>query len=138
LSYAGDITPTEAFEWLREVPGATLVDVRSQVELAFVGLPDLGVIGKDVIRVEWQQFPDGTVNDQFVEDLASAGLDQADPVLFLCRSGARSATAAGVASRAGYRQAYNVAEGFEGPLDVSGHRGTTGGWKAAGLPWRQS
>jgi rhodanese-related sulfurtransferase len=138
MSYAGDTTPAEAFARLRDVPGVTLVDVRSQVELAFVGLPDLGLVGKDVIRVEWQRFPDGAINDRFVEELASAGLDQTDPVLFLCRSGARSATAAGVASRAGYRQAYNIAEGFEGPLDASGHRGTTGGWKVAGLAWRQS
>jgi rhodanese-related sulfurtransferase len=138
MSYAGDTTPAEAFARLRDVPGVTLVDVRSQVELAFVGLPDLGLVGKDVIRVEWQRFPDGAINDRFVEELASAGLDQTDPVLFLCRSGARSAAAAEVATRAGYRQAYNMAEGFEGPLDASGHRGTTGGWKVAGLAWRQS
>jgi len=138
MSYAGDTTPAEAFARLRDVPGVTLVDVRSQVELAFVGLPDLGLVGKDVIRVEWQRFPDGAINDRFVEELASAGLDQTDPVLFLCRSGARSAAAAEVATRAGYRQAYNIAEGFEGPLDASGHRGTTGGWKVAGLAWRQS
>jgi rhodanese-related sulfurtransferase len=138
MSYAGDTTPAEAFARLRDVPGVTLVDVRSQVELAFVGLPDLGLVGKDVIRVEWQRFPDGAINDRFVEELASAGLDQTDPVLFLCRSGARSAAAAEVATRAGHREAYNVAEGFEGPLDASGHRGTTGGWKLAGLPWRQS
>jgi rhodanese-related sulfurtransferase len=138
MSYAGDTTPAEAFARLRDVPGVTLVDVRPQVELAFVGLPDLGLVGKDVIRVEWQRFPDGAINDRFVEELASAGLDQTDPVLFLCRSGARSAAAAEVATRAGYREAYNVAEGFEGPPDVSGHRGTTGGWKVAGLAWRQS
>jgi hypothetical protein len=30
-----------------------------------------------------------------------------------------------------------VLDGFEGNLDDSGHRGTTG-WKAIGLPWRQS
>ena len=46
MSYAGDSTPAEAFAWLRDVPGATLVDVRSQVELALAGLPDLGLIGK--------------------------------------------------------------------------------------------
>jgi rhodanese-related sulfurtransferase len=59
------------------------------------------------------------------------------PVLFLCRSGVRSAAAAEAAARAGYAHAYNVTEGFEGPLDADGHRGVSG-WKAAGLPWRQS
>ena len=34
------------------------------------------------------------------------------------------------------RPAFNVLEGFEGPHDAEGHR-TVGGWKVAGLPWRQ-
>ena len=38
---------------------------------------------------------------------------------------------------AGYRRCYNVAEGFEGNPDTERHRGKTGGWKAAGLPWVQ-
>jgi adenylosuccinate synthase len=33
--------------------------------------------------------------------------------------------------------AFNVADGFEGPVDAEGHRGTVAGWKAEGLPWRQ-
>ena len=45
--------------------------------------------------------------------------------------------AAEAASGAGYARAYNVTEGFEGPLDADGHRGRRG-WRAAGLPWRQS
>ena len=28
-------------------------------------------------------------------------------------------------------------DGFEGAVDPEGHRGTTAGWKASGLPWRQ-
>ena len=48
----------------------------------------------------------------------------------------RSAAAAKVATAAGLGPAYNVSEGFEGPLDRDGHR-TVAGWKAAGLPWRQ-
>jgi hypothetical protein len=30
-----------------------------------------------------------------------------------------------------------VLDGFEGDLDEDGHRGCTG-WKAVGLPWKQS
>jgi len=40
-------------------------------------------------------------------------------------------------AEAGYRACHNVAGGFEGPLDDERHRGAVGGWKAAGLPWRQ-
>ena len=38
---------------------------------------------------------------------------------------------------AGYENCFNVLDGFEGPLDESGHRGSRGGWKAEGLPWVQ-
>jgi len=31
-----------------------------------------------------------------------------------------------------------VAGGFEGDLDGDGHRGSQNGWKASGLPWRQT
>ena len=40
-------------------------------------------------------------------------------------------------TEAGFENCYNVAEGFEGDKDASGHRGTVGGWKHAGLPWVQ-
>ncbi|MCB1431460.1 MAG: rhodanese-like domain-containing protein, partial [Alphaproteobacteria bacterium] len=59
-------------------------------------------------------------------------------ILCICRSGARSAAAASALTAAGYTNAWNVAEGFEGDKDPDGHRGTIGGWKAAGLPWVQS
>lgn len=130
--------PTEAFSELEGVREAALIDVRSRAELAFVGIPDLRSIDKDLIHIEWQSYPDGSVNLDFGDDLSKAGLDRSQPVLFICRSGNRSAAAAAAATRAGYDKAYNVAEGFEGPLDAEGHRGSAGGWKAAGLPWRQS
>lgn len=138
MSYAGDLTPTEAFCELEGTEGAALIDVRTRAELAFVGVPDLRPIGKDLIHIEWQRYPDGAMNHDFADDLAEAGLEPTRPALFICRSGNRSAAAAAAATRAGYEKAYNVAEGFEGPLDTDGHRGTAGGWKAAGLPWRQS
>ena len=64
--------------------------------------------------------------------------DKTAPMLFLCRSGARSRAAAIAMTRAGFTQAFNVAGGFEGDLDGERHRGHDNGWKAAGLPWRQA
>jgi rhodanese-related sulfurtransferase len=77
-------------------------------------------------------------NPEFVAALSAALPDKEAPLLFICRSGARSAAAAKAMSAAGYSTCLNVAEGFEGPLDGSAKRGTAGGWKAAGLPWRQT
>jgi rhodanese-related sulfurtransferase len=137
MTYAGDVSPGQAYELLANDPDAVLVDVRTRAEWTYVGLPDLRPLGKHVVTVEWQRYPDGAPNHAFLDELAAAGVEPEQPVLFLCRSGARSAAAAQAATVAGYDRAYNVAEGFEGPLDGCGHRGVRG-WRAAGLPWRQS
>ena len=136
--YAGDVAPTVAWKILSERKDATLIDVRTRAEWNFVGLPDLTGIGKTPSLVEWQVFPSMQPNSEFVATLASAVADKSAPLLFLCRSGARSAAAAKAMTAAGYSTCLNVADGFEGPLDAQAKRGAAGGWKAAGLPWRQS
>jgi rhodanese-related sulfurtransferase len=137
MPYAGDVSPQRAYELLAREPDAVLVDVRTRAEWTYVGVPDLSGLGKEVVRVEWEHYPDGSPNSAFLDELSAIGVDPDATVLFLCRSGVRSAAAAETASRAGFTRAYNVSEGFEGPLDPDGHRGARG-WRAAGLPWRQS
>jgi len=136
MTYAGDVSPSDAYVELQADPQALLVDVRTSAEWSYVGLPDLTQIGKRVIFTEWQRFPDGRLNEEFVEQLREAGVREGVPVYFLCRSGVRSAAAAEAATAAGLGPAYNVSDGFEGQLDRDGHRAVSG-WKAAGLPWRQ-
>ncbi len=140
--YAGDVTSQEAFDALSSQADAMLVDVRTQAEWTFVGLPDLRPIGKEPLLLEWQSFPPSGPNAEFagaVSDLLiKKGLAQDAPVYFLCRSGARSQAAAMVLTQAGYTQCFNISDGFEGPMNAEGHRGTESGWKAAGLPWIQS
>jgi rhodanese-related sulfurtransferase len=134
--YAGDVEPSEAYAELQADTDAVLVDVRTSAEWSYVGQPHLAQSGKQVIFLEWQHFPDGTLNGTFVEQLREAGVVEGVPVYFLCRSGVRSAAAAKAATVAGLGPAYNVSDGFEGPLGGDGHRDVAG-WKAAGLPWRQ-
>lgn len=140
--YAGDITPGDAWRILSQDSGAVLVDVRSQAEWNFVGVPDLAPVGKKPILTAWAHFPGMVANTDFLAELkqalAQAGHGDGSPVLFLCRSGARSRSAAIAATAAGIAPAYNIIAGFEGDLDGDGHRGATGGWKASGLPWRQT
>jgi hypothetical protein len=40
-----------------------------------------------------------------------------------------------LATENGYRNAFDILEGFEGDKDADGHRKTVGGWCKAGLPW---
>lgn len=135
MNYAGDVTPTQAYAVLQDDPTAVLVDVRTPAELTYVGLPYLDGIGKSVALIQWH--PEIT-EDELISALGETGVSKDAPVYFLCRSGARSLNAAVLATHGGYTRAYNVSGGFEGPLDAAGHRGTAAGWKAEGLPWRQS
>ncbi|NOG69355.1 rhodanese-like domain-containing protein [Roseicella sp. DB1501] len=132
-----DISPAETWEALKADPEAVLIDVRTDAEWNFVGLPDLTEIGKQTLLVPWQLYPSMQVNGSFPDHLHKAGLTATHRLYFICRSGARSLAAGQAAQAAGFPQAFNVADGFEGPVDAEGHRGMVAGWKAAGLPWRQ-
>jgi rhodanese-related sulfurtransferase len=140
--YAGDLNVQEAWSMLAASPEAQIVDVRTAAEWAFVGVPDLSRLGREVRFVEWQSYPNGDVDSGFVQKAADAlreaGAAIGAPVLFLCRSGARSRAAAVAMTKAGWTHAYNIAGGFEGDLDDQRHRGGRNGWKAGGLPWRQT
>ncbi len=132
LPYAGALTPGEAATLLRAEPGAKLVDVRTRAEWEWVGRVPGAVL------LEWNGWPGGTRNPDFERELQAKVPDKTQPVLFLCRSGARSHHAAIAAAQLGYARALNVLEGFEGNRDADGHRSSVGGWKFAGLPWVQS
>jgi rhodanese-related sulfurtransferase len=144
-SYAGDLSPKDAWDILQREPGAVLVDCRSQAEWSFVGLPDISTVGKQPVLVEWQSFMPATVdskprmmaNLKFAEDLERAGVPKDASVIFLCRSGGRSRSAAIAMTQHGWQRCYNLAGGFEGPHDTAKHRGGSAGWKADGLPWSQ-
>lgn len=139
-----ELFPADAYAALEQDPDTALVDVRTRPEWTFVGIPDLGAIGRRMALVEWAQFPSMTVNPNFLPELTHAlGGSLPGRVFFICRSGARSLAAARLVAEETARGGraigcINVKEGFEGDLDAEGHRGSLGGWKRAGLPWRQN
>lgn len=137
MTYSGDLTPQQAWALLEGDESAVLVDCRTRAEWAFVGVPDLEILGKNTVFVEWTTFPDGRPNEAFVAQLRDAGITDDHQVVFICRSGHRSIGAAEAATADGIVKAYNVIDGFEGPLDQNDHRGAAG-WRALDLPWRQS
>ncbi len=132
-----NVTPDQAYAALKADLGARLVDVRTDAEWTYVGLPDLSATGSDLVLIPWQLFPSGQVNGAFMDQLHGAGVAEDVPVYFLCRSGVRSLAAAGLAASHGFSRTYNITDGFEGPADHHGHRGSVAGWKVAGLPWGQ-
>jgi rhodanese-related sulfurtransferase len=130
MSYAGDLTPQDAWAKLEE--GAILVDVRTEGEWAHIGIPDTKATENDPLFIQWN-LAGGIPNSRFIDDLRQqAPEDGGVELVFLCRSGQRSISAAIAATQAGFT-AYNVLEGFEGEPDRYGER-TVNGWKNRGLP----
>ena len=140
----GEVTPTDAWEILKAEKNARLVDVRTQAEWGFVGVPDVTELGHTLICVEWAGYPGMSSNPRFVEAVTEElGNEGPGKLLFLCRSGVRSLRAAQAvsehfAANGVSVDCINVAEGFEGDLGPDGHRSDHNGWKHRGLAWRQS
>ncbi len=133
-----DISPVAAYELLQEDPRALLIDIRTDMEFLFVGHP----VGS--IHIPWVDGPDYTPNPDFLSDIrqlllggSSEDSDSPVPVVLICRSGQRTVDAGNALIEAGIDNVYHVDEGFEGNLDENHHRGTTGGWRFHGLPWKQ-
>ncbi len=137
LGYAGDITSEECWNLLVENNDAALVDVRTQAEWAFVGVPNLQSLNKHVHGICWKLYPTMQVNTDFITQLEQVVPNKETPIAFLCKTGGRSLDAAVAATQAGYKHAYNVAHGFEGDKNEHGQRGEVNGWKATRLAWEQ-
>ena len=89
-----NLTPAQFAEGLRQ-PGAVLVDVRRPEEFAAGHLP--GAVNIEVTAPDFSQ--------------RIAKLDNTKPTYVYCRSGARSATAAGQLTTAGFAQVANLLGG---------------------------
>ena len=136
LTYAGALTPAETWSLLLSDANAVMVDVRTQAESDWVGFVDLSE--DRYFHIEWNRYPAGTRNTEFLSELESRVTDKSTTIVFLCRSGVRSHHAATLAQSAGYTNALNILEGFEGDKNENAHRSTINGWRKAGLPWRQN
>jgi len=135
-----EITPPEAWEVLQSNPDATLLDVRTTMEFDYVGHP------MNAINIPWKEAPAWTINPDFAGMVRKAlqsryGSDkniESLPVMTICRSGKRSLVAAEELARNGFKEVYNVEQGFEGDRDGAKHRNTINGWRFHNLPWEQS
>jgi rhodanese-related sulfurtransferase len=135
-----EITPPQAWKLVQSENNTVIIDVRSSMEFEYVGHP----VG--AIHVPWQQPPNWQPEPGFVQDVCDA-LEAVHPganykediqVLALCRSGARSHSAGEALLSNGFKNVYNIIEGFEGDKNDNNHRNTLNGWRVHGLPWEQS
>ena len=133
MTYKGDLTSQETYDAIASDPNAVVIDVRTNAEWNFVGLPAI----ENLHLVQWTSFPTGARNENFVAEVKAKGRTEDQTLYLLCRSVQQSAAAASVLTASGFPTCYNVSDGFEGDIGPSGHRSTVNGWKHAGLPWRQ-
>jgi rhodanese-related sulfurtransferase len=134
--YRGDLLPKESWDLLSQDPEACLVDVRTNLELKQIGIPDLAALNKETVTIEWKIAPNMQINSNFLEDLTKKINKKSTTLIFVCRTGARSAEAASMMAGLGFTNCFNVLNGFEGDQDLNGQRGAISGWKADKLPWR--
>lgn len=125
-AYAGDVTPTQAWEALAADVTAQLVDVRTIPEWQ-AGSPDLSEIEKTAHYISLKHAPDYAYNSNFLPEVAAALLDKETPIYFMCKGGGRSASAAAALTELGYKKCYNIIGGFEGKEPIPGWR-TTHPW----------
>ena len=140
------LTPKEAHEMVKANPEKVLfVDVRTPEELYFVGYADgvdknvpLAYVNYSKLNKKGKKFA-SALNDKFVSQVETAlkdkGLSKDDNIIFICRSGDRSAKAAGIMDKAGYKKVYTIVTGTEGDKDKETKKRTVNGWKNDGLPW---
>lgn len=124
-----------------------LVDVRDPVEIMFTGFGasvDLSIPAMRADPTTWHprkpsfaMVPNPDFAEQLLGEMAARGLGPDTPVLLMCRSGGRSASAARRLEGTGLTRVYNVVDGFEGPAlpDPANPARKLAGWKNSGLPW---
>lgn len=129
--------------WKSDPERVSIVDVRTPEEYIFVGHPEMARnVPAGFIRYQWDTENDQPVfegNTEFVSCMEEH-YDTDHTILLACRSGGRSALAVAALAQAGYKNVYNVIDGFEGDkLDdpASEHHGkrVANGWRNSGLPW---
>jgi len=140
------LTPKEAHEMVKASPEKVLfVDVRTPEELYFVGYADgldknvpLAYVNYSKLNKKGKKFA-SALNEKFVSQVETAlkdkGLSKDDNIIFICRSGDRSAKAAGIMDKAGYKKIYTIVTGTEGDKYKETKKRTVNGWKNDGLPW---
>ena len=72
-----EMTSSEVWDALEACPASQMIDVRTTAEWAYVGVPDLSSLNREVLYLEWVKFPNMAKNPEF-EDRLLGYLGQPD------------------------------------------------------------
>ena len=106
-----NIKAIDAFDFLSKKDESHLIDTRSDIEWKSTGIPDLSSINKETNLINWGPVLDQTFFEQYKNFLLSS-FNQNDNLLFICRSGSRSLMAAQFAIKFGFKNSFNIFDGF--------------------------
>ena len=137
------VTAAQAYEKWHATPDTVkVIDVRTPEEYAFVGHAEMAWnIPVAFVTYRWK---DGKTeygakpNSDFVAGVKKL-TKPTDTLLLMCRSGGRSAMAVNQLAAAGFKNVYNITDGFEGdkvtdPESVFMGKRMRNGWKNS-APW---
>jgi rhodanese-related sulfurtransferase len=117
-----DILSIEAYDMLNTVPNTYLIDVRTRAEYQLIGHPPMAYLYPYLFFVDnltktgeiWA-YQISEKNKSFIEQI-SANFQKTNNILIICRDGTRSILAAKELIESGFKNVYNVKDGFEGAL----------------------
>jgi rhodanese-related sulfurtransferase len=142
------LTATEAYE-LAQKEKVLFIDVRTRAEVNFLGMPTVADVnipymeldrmyGWDEKKGVFKMDPNSGFASEIEARLAAKGLTRDDKIIVMCRSGDRSANAANLLAKAGYKNVWSIVDGFEGDIAKNGPfkgQRSVNGWKNSKLPW---
>ena len=128
------------------------VDVRTRAEVNFLGIPTVADANIPYLEMDnmysWDEKkgvfklePNSGFMTEIEQRLKQKGLDSNAKIIVMCRSGDRSAKAADLLAKSGYKNVYSVVDGYEGDVAKEGDRKgqrAVNGWRNANLPWTYS
>ena len=111
-----NINALDAFDYLSKEVNSYLIDTRSELEWKTTGIPDLSSINKETNLINWGPVLDQSFFEQYKKFLLIK-FNRKDNLFFICRSGSRSLMAAQFALEFGFKNSYNIYEGFSNDND---------------------
>ncbi len=111
-----NIKAIDAFDFLSKRNNSHLIDTRSDIEWKTTGIPDLSSINKETNLLNWGPVLDQTFFEQYKKYLLTS-FNQKDSLFFICRSGSRSLMAAKFAIEFGFKNSFNIYDGFHNEND---------------------
>ena len=145
------LTSAEAYETATKEK-VLFLDVRTRAEVNFLGIPTVADANIPYMEMDnmysWDEKkgvfklePNSGFMTEVQQRLKQKGMDTNAKIIVMCRSGDRSAKAADLLAKSGYKNVYSVVDGYEGDVAKEGdHKGqrAVNGWRNANLPWTYS